>query len=177
MPLACLFRSQWWWIFAITHPRCITFSRNHSQRYQEADLDTPGYYVQSRLQERYDKPPGSEADNLWSIKELGASRFQPGLRFSNHFEVVENTGREIYVRCGGSPMTAPGLRDSDGLIVLGARIDRAAQQAEFTFKTALYSSGGTFAEGAPHPIPPKIEVLHRWYVRILTQAAVGRVKA
>lgn len=105
------------------------------------------------------------------------ARYEPGLRFSNHFEVVENRGREIYVRCGGSPMTSPGLRASDGLIVLAARIDRDAQQAEFTFKTALFNSAAPHVEGAGHPVPPKIERLHRWYVRILTQAAVGKVTA
>ncbi|RYP70353.1 hypothetical protein DL769_004979 [Monosporascus sp. CRB-8-3] len=134
-----------------------------------------GFYMQSKLQERYDKPPGSE-DNLWNVSELAVSKYDKGLRFSNHFEVVENKGNEIYVRCGGSPMT-PGLRDSDGLIVLSAKINREAQQAEFNFKSALFNSAAPYVEGAQHSVPPKITFLHRWYVRILTEAAVGNVKA
>ena len=134
------------------------------------------------MQERWDKPPGSEEDNLWDVKELAAAKFEPGLRFSNHFEVVDNKGSEIFVRCGGSPMTAPGLRASDGLVVLGARIDRDRQEAVLYFKSALYNSAANKADnkGAAivhHPIPTKITWLHRWYVRALTQSAVGNVVA
>ena len=132
------------------------------------------------MQERWDKPPGSEEDNLWDVKELAVARFEPGLRFSNHFEVVDNRGNEIYARCGGSPMSAPGLRASDGLIVLGARIDRDAQQAELYFKSALYDSSATKTKGAAivhHPIPPKIIPLHRWYVRVLTLSGAANVQA
>ncbi|KAI1397918.1 hypothetical protein F4819DRAFT_58259 [Hypoxylon fuscum] len=134
-----------------------------------------GFWAQSKLQERYDKPPGSE-DNLWRTSELALAKYEKGLRFSNHFEVVNNEGNEIVVRCGGSPMNA-GLRDSDGLVFLSAKIDKEAQQAEFRLKTALFSSAAPFVEGAGHPIPPKITFLHEWYVRILVQSAVGNVKS
>lgn len=120
--------------------------------------------------------PGSEGD-LWDVSDLGAARYEKGLRIANHFEVVERQGNEIYIRCGGSPLLAPGLRASDGLIVLSARVDREAQQAEFRFKTALFSSAGEVAPGAEHPIPPKIVAAHKWYVRALTQAAIAKVKA
>ncbi|RYP21244.1 hypothetical protein DL765_002383 [Monosporascus sp. GIB2] len=118
-----------------------------------------GFYVQSKFQERYDMPEGSE-DNVWNVSELAVAKYDKGLRFSNHFEVVENKGNEIYVRCGGSPMT-PGLRDSDGLVVLSAKINREAQQAEFSFKSALFNSAAPHVEGAQHPVPPKITFLHR----------------
>ena len=134
------------------------------------------------MQERWDKPPGSEEDNLWDVKELAVARFEPGLRFSNHFEVVDNRVNEIYVRCGGSPMAAPGPRASDGLVVLGARIDRDAQEAVLYFKSALFNSAANKADakGAAivhHPIPTKITLLHRWYVRALMLSAVGNVVA
>ncbi|KAK7746123.1 hypothetical protein SLS62_009502 [Diatrype stigma] len=136
-----------------------------------------GFYPQSKFQERYDKVPGSEGD-LWDISDLAVARYEKGLRIANHFEVVERQGNEIYIRCGGSPLLAPGLRASDGLIVLSAHIDREAQQAEFRFKSALFSSAAeTAAPDAKHPLPPKIVFLHRWYVRIMTQAAIARVKA
>ncbi|KAI0405385.1 hypothetical protein F4802DRAFT_180630 [Xylaria palmicola] len=135
-----------------------------------------GFRAQSILQERYDRPPGTD-DNLWRTSELAVSRFDKGVRFSNHFEVVENAGNEIVVRCGGSPLE-PGLRKSDGLIFLSARIDPEQQQAVFHFKSALFSSAAPKAGGAPapHPIPPKIEFLHGWYVRMLTQSAMKNVE-
>ncbi|KAH8165726.1 hypothetical protein CIB48_g2540 [Xylaria polymorpha] len=133
-----------------------------------------GFKAQSILQERYDKPPGTD-DNLWHTAELAVSTFGKGLRFSNHFEVVENVGNEIVVRCGGSPLE-PGLRDSDGLIFLSAKIDPEQQLAVFHFKSALFSSSAPKVEGATHPVPPKIIFLHPWYVRILTQSAMRNVQ-
>ncbi|KAI1426955.1 hypothetical protein F5Y12DRAFT_222800 [Xylaria sp. FL1777] len=133
------------------------------------------FYVHSRLQERYDKPPGTD-DNLWHTSELAVSQFKKGLRFSNHFEVVENAGNEIVVRCGASPLE-PGLRKSDGLIFLSARIDQDQQIAIFHFKSALFSSSAPKVEGAPHSIPSKMVSLHAWYVRMLMQSAMKNVKA
>ncbi|CAJ2506254.1 Uu.00g003840.m01.CDS01 [Anthostomella pinea] len=134
-----------------------------------------GFWPQSKLQERYDKPPGTD-DNLWHTSDLAVSKFEKGLRFSNHFEVVEHQGNEIVVRCGGSPLE-PGLRASDGLLFFSAKIDRESQQAHFSFKSAMYSSGAPYVEGAEHGIPAKIGFLHRWYVRMLVQSAMGNVKA
>ncbi|KAI1343695.1 hypothetical protein F5Y15DRAFT_174810 [Xylariaceae sp. FL0016] len=134
-----------------------------------------GFWAQSKLQERYDHPAGTD-DNLWHVKDLAVSAYPKGLRFSNHFEVVQHAGNEIVVRCGGSPLE-PGLRNSDGLVFLSARIDKDAQVAEFSLKSALFSSAAPFVEGQGHPIPPKITFLHRWYVRMLVQSAIGQVKA
>ena len=134
-----------------------------------------GFWAQSKLQQRYDAPPGSE-DNKWLTSELAVAKYERGLRFSNHFEVVENQGNEITVRCGGSPMT-PGLRNSDGLILFSARIDKEKQEAVFSMKSALFDSAGAYAKDASHPVPPKITFLHSWYVRMLVQSAMGRVKA
>ncbi|OTB06779.1 hypothetical protein M426DRAFT_318489 [Hypoxylon sp. CI-4A] len=134
-----------------------------------------GYWPQSKLHERYDKPPGTES-YLWHTSDLALAKYETGLKFSNHFEVVNNDGKEVIVRCGGSPLNG-GLRDSDGLVVINAKIDKEAQQAEFTLKSALYSSSGNFAEGAKHPVPPKMTFLHRWYVRMLVASAVKNVKS
>ncbi|KAI1755499.1 hypothetical protein F4782DRAFT_527551 [Xylaria castorea] len=133
-----------------------------------------GFKTQSILQERYDKPPGTD-DNLWHTSELAVSKFEKGLRFSNHFEVVENVGSEIMVRCGGSPLE-PGLRKSDGLIFLSAKIDPEQQLAVFHFKSALFSSSAPKGESATHPVPRKVVLLHPWYVRMLTQSAMKNVK-
>ncbi|KAI1876444.1 hypothetical protein JX265_003970 [Neoarthrinium moseri] len=119
-----------------------------------------GFWPQTKMQERYDAPPGSEHD-AWKTSELAESKFEQGLRMVNHFEVVENKGDEITVRCGGSPMN-PGLRNSDGLVSISARIDRQKQEAIFSLKSALFNSAGAFAPEAEHPIPPKITFLHGW---------------
>ncbi|KAK8100986.1 hypothetical protein PG999_011360 [Apiospora kogelbergensis] len=134
-----------------------------------------GFWPQSKLHERYDAPPGSE-DYTWKTSELAVAKYEPSLKFSNHFEVVQNQGNEITVRCGGSPLQ-PGLRNSDGLILISARIDREKQEAVFSLKSALFDSAGSYNEGVGHPIPPKIVFLHRWYVRMLVQSGFGKVKA
>ncbi|KAK8066294.1 hypothetical protein PG997_013041 [Apiospora hydei] len=133
------------------------------------------FWPQSKLHERYDAPPGSEG-HTWETSELAVAKYEPGLKFVNHFEVVENQGNEITVRCGGSPLQ-PGLRNSDGLILFSARIDREKQEAVFSLKSALFDSAGSYGKGAGHPIPPKIVFLHPWYVRILTHCGVENVKA
>ncbi|KAI0199627.1 hypothetical protein F4808DRAFT_432316 [Astrocystis sublimbata] len=134
------------------------------------------FKVHSLIQERYDKPEGTD-DNLWSTADLAVSKFQKGLRFVNHFEVVENGGSEIAVRCGASPLER-GLRPSDGLIFLSAKIDREQDIAVFHFKSALFSSSAPRERGVvtKHPIPAKVEFLHPWYIRMLTQSAMGNVK-
>lgn len=153
----------------VCHPAVTTTS------FQNTDAGI-GYFVQSKLQERNDAPPGTEGDT-WKTAELAVAKYEKGLRISNHFEVVENAGNEIAIRCGGSPLLSPGLRNSDGLILLSARIDREKQEAIFSFKSALFNSAGSFPEGVEHSVPSKIVHLHRWYVRILTQSGFGKVKA
>ncbi|KAI0118696.1 hypothetical protein GGR51DRAFT_554386 [Nemania sp. FL0031] len=134
-----------------------------------------GYKAQSILQERYDKPPGTN-DNLWSTEELAVAKFNKGLRFSNHFEVVENSGKEIVVRCGASPLE-PGLRASDGLVFFSAKIDTEQNLAVFHLKSALFSSSAPKVKGpVAHAVPTPIVFLHSWYVRMLIESAMRNVK-
>ncbi|KAI1115131.1 hypothetical protein F5Y14DRAFT_147100 [Nemania sp. NC0429] len=133
-----------------------------------------GFKVQSILHERYDHPPGTD-DHLWNTSELAVAKYPKGLRFSNHFEVVENSGKEIVVRCGSSPLES-GLRKSDGLIFLSAKIDPEQEQAVFYFKSAFFSSGAPKVKDAVNSIPSVDAFLHRWYVRILTQSAIKHVR-
>ncbi|KAI0528012.1 hypothetical protein F5B22DRAFT_640988 [Xylaria bambusicola] len=132
------------------------------------------FHIHSLIQQRYDRPPGTD-DNLWHTSELAVSKFNKGLRFSNHFEVVDNSGSEIVVRCGGSPMES-GLRKSDGLIFLSAKIDPEQQLAIFHFKSALFSSGAPKGESTAHSLPPKVVKLHEWYCRMLSESAMANVK-
>jgi hypothetical protein len=136
-----------------------------------ADTST-AFWTQSKLHERYDAPPGTE-HYIWKTSELAVAKFEQGLKFSNHFEVVENQGNEITVRCGGSPLE-PGLRNSDGLVSIRASIDREKQEAVFSVKSALFNSAD---EAGGYHVPPKIEFLHRWYARMLVQSGYGKVKA
>jgi hypothetical protein len=80
------------------------------------------------------------------------------------------------VRCGGSPLQ-PGLRASDGLVLISAKIDQATGEAVLSLKSSLFDSAGEYAKDAPHPVPKNITFYHRWYVRMLVQAGFGNVKA
>ncbi|KAI2469286.1 hypothetical protein F4781DRAFT_230015 [Annulohypoxylon bovei var. microspora] len=133
------------------------------------------FWPQSKFHETYDKPAGTE-NYLWHTSDLKVAKYEKGLKFCNHFEVVNNEGNEIVVRCGGSPLQ-PGLRNSDGLIFFSAKIDKDTSQAEFKLKSTLFSSAGTFERDVGHSVPSTIKFLHQWYVRMLTSSGVGNVKA
>jgi hypothetical protein len=133
------------------------------------------FWPQSKYHERFDAPPGTE-DYTWKVSELALAKFSPGLKFSNHFEVVDNTGSEITVRCGGSPLQ-PGLRSSDGLVLISAKIDQDKGEAVLSLKSSLFDSKGEYAPGAQHPVPKNITFYHQWYVRMLVVAGYGNVKA
>lgn len=64
------------------------------------------------------------------------------------------------MRCGDSPLTR-GVRASDGLFALGARVLRDEGVVELTMKSVFYKGLGT-ADTAPMPV--HIEFLHRLYV-------------
>lgn len=85
----------------------------------------------------------------------------------DHFEVVEKTATSITVRCGDSPRNQS-LRQSDGLFEIGAVVDDKRGEVELTLKSCLFSSQGKIS-GEDGPMPPWMEILHRWYARIWSQ--------
>lgn len=131
-----------------------------------------GFEVQRRyLEYKYSGP--ETAHNLWSREQLAASTYDKGTVITDHFEVVDKTADSITVRCGDSPRNqAP--RASDGLFVIGARVDKDRDEVELSLKSAFFSSEGKI-EGRKGPMPPHIEELHQWYSRIWSEGASRRL--
>ena len=73
------------------------------------------------------------------------------------------------MRCGDSPLKT-GVRDSDGLFEMGARIDRTEGVAVFELKSVFYKGTGTSTE---KPMPEHIEFAHRLYTKLWMETAVG----
>lgn len=69
------------------------------------------------------------------------------------------------VRCGDTPRNG-GPRDSDGLFVISADVDREAGVAQLGLKSLLFISSKKVG-GTAGPMPPWIEYLHTWYMRVL----------
>ncbi|KAL6787345.1 hypothetical protein J3E68DRAFT_153111 [Trichoderma sp. SZMC 28012] len=125
-----------------------------------------GFEVQRRyLQWKYRGP--ETCHHLWTKQQLAQSNYEKGTCIVDHFEVVEKTATSITVRCGDSPRNQS-LRPSDGLFEIGAVVDDTRGEVELTLKSCLFSSQGKIS-GEDGPMPPWMEILHRWYARIWSQ--------
>jgi hypothetical protein len=130
-----------------------------------------GYRLQrSYLSRKYHDP--STSSQLWTVDQLTQSSYEPGTQLTDHFEVVEKTPSEIVMRAGDSPLKNPGPRDADGLFAISATIDRDRQEAVLGLKSCFFTSKGK-VEGMPMPV--WIELLHRWYSRVLLEMGSWRV--
>lgn len=78
--------------------------------------------------------------------------------------MVEKTPHSITVRAGDSPKVQGG-RDSDGLFVVYAEVDRERGEVELGLKTAFFSSAAK-QDGFLGPMPWHIEKAHQWYARL-----------
>jgi len=78
------------------------------------------------------------------------------------------------VRCGDSPLKAPGPRDSDGLFIISADVDRERGQVELGLKSVFFN-GAQKIEGIQGPMPTWMEVLHRFYARMWLVSASRRL--
>jgi hypothetical protein len=87
--------------------------------------------------------------------------------------VVDKTPTEITVRCGDSPRNA-GPRDSDGLFIISAEIDRERGEAVLGLKSCLFTSARK-VEGIAGPMPVWMEKLHTWYARLWLETGSWRV--
>jgi hypothetical protein len=131
-----------------------------------------GYRFQrAYLARKYQGPATSS--QLWTVDQLARSTYEPGTQLTDHFEVVEKTPSEIVVRCGDSPRN-PSPRDSDGLFVISAAIDRERGEAVLGLKSCFFISSRRM-EGVQGPMPGWMEVLHRWYSRIWIETGSWRV--
>lgn len=104
------------------------------------------------------------SDQLWTVDQLAKSRYDPSVKITDHFEVVEKTPTEITVRCGDTPRNG-GPRDSDGLFIISAEIDRERGEAVLGLKSCFFTSAHR-VEGIAGPMPAWMEELHAWYSRL-----------
>ncbi|KAK4192321.1 copper amine oxidase [Podospora australis] len=115
------------------------------------------------------------ASQLWSIDQLSKSRYEPGTIVTDHFEVVEKNPTEIIVRCGDTPRNS-GPRDSDGLFVISAAVDKKRGEVVLALKSCFFNSAQRI-EAIQGPMPGWIEELHRLYSRILIETASWKLSA
>lgn len=131
-----------------------------------------GYRIQRNyLAKKYQG--AATASQLWTTQQLNESTYEEGTQLSDHFEIVEKTPTEIVVRCGDSPRNM-GPRDSDGLLVLSAVVDKERKEVVVGLKSVFFGSK-TKVEGIQGPMPFWLEMAHRWYSRLLTETAAWRL--
>lgn len=107
------------------------------------------------------------------MPQLEQSTYEVGTQITDHFEVVDKTPTQITVRCGDTPRNqAP--RDSDGLFIISATIDRDRQEAVLALKSCFFVSARRI-EGIQGPMPYWMEVLHTWYSRLWLETGSWRV--
>ncbi|VBB81942.1 Putative protein of unknown function [Podospora comata] len=123
------------------------------------------------LARKYQRP--ATAAQLWTADQLSKSTYEPGTQLTDHFEVVEKTPTEIVVRCGDTPRNA-GPRDSDGLFVISASVDKARGEVVLGLKSCFFN-GNSRVEGIQGPMPGWMEELHRWYSRLWLVTGSWRV--
>jgi len=128
-----------------------------------------GYAVQRLVLAQKDQGPKT-AHQLWSHEQLASSDYAVGTQLTDHFEVLEKTPEKIIARGGGSPLVL-GVRESDGLVELGTRIDRENGMAVFRLK-CMFFQGEPKVEGGNGPFPDWVLVLHRMYAKILVETAI-----
>ncbi|KAL2127332.1 hypothetical protein VTI74DRAFT_10893 [Chaetomium olivicolor] len=131
-----------------------------------------GYRFQrAYLARKYHGPATSS--QLWTVDQLIRSTYEPGTQLTDHFEVVEKTPTEIVVRCGDTPRNA-NPRDSDGLFVISAAVDRERDEVVLGLKSCFFTSSSK-VEGIQGPMPGWMEELHRWYSRLWIETGSWRV--
>ncbi|KAB8801896.1 hypothetical protein FH972_026717 [Carpinus fangiana] len=126
-----------------------------------------GYAVQRAYMERQYRKPETEYQ-LWDHRDLAASTYDVGTEITDHFQVVDKTKDHITVRGGDTPRTR-GVRDSDGLFEMSAKINREEGVAEFGLKSVFYQGLGATKD---EPMPAPIAFLHRLYSKLLMETSV-----
>lgn len=130
-----------------------------------ADLipQNTGYRPQRRvLAQKYQ---AVTPNHLWTPNQLSTSNYEPGTRVTDHFEVVEKTPNSVTMRCGDSPERNPGPRESDGIFVIYAEVDRSRDEVELGLKSCFYNSEAK-QDGILGPMPKYMELIHQFYARM-----------
>ena len=84
---------------------------------------------------------------------------------------MSKTPDAIVVRCGDSPLKT-GLRDSDGLFLMGTTINKEEGVAEFKLMSVFYKG---LSKADSKPMPNHIEFAHRLYTKLWMETAVQNV--
>ncbi|PQE26550.1 14-alpha sterol demethylase Cyp51B protein [Rutstroemia sp. NJR-2017a BBW] len=130
-----------------------------------------GYaYQRHYLSKKYQNTT-TTAHQLWERPALLSSTYDVGTQITDHFEVVSKTPEAITVRCGDSPLKT-GVRESDGLFEMGAKIDRNEGVAVFSLKSVFYKGTG---KETGKPMPEHVEFAHRLYTKLWMETAVQNV--
>lgn len=155
------------------HPPPTQPVTNHAISIFGTNFTSPAGYRFQRayLARKYQRP--ATAAQLWTADQLSKSTYEPGTQLTDHFEVVEKTPTEIVVRCGDTPRNA-GPRDSDGLFVISASVDKARGEVVLGLKSCFFN-GNSRVEGIQGPMPGWMEELHRWYSRLWLVTGSWRV--
>lgn len=131
-----------------------------------------GYRFQrAYLARKYQGP--ATASQLWTVDQLSKSKYDPGTQLTDHFEVVEKTPTAITVRCGDSPRNQ-GPRDSDGLFVMKAEVDKERREVVLSL-TSCFFNGRSKVDGILGPMPAWMETLHQWYARLWMATAATKL--
>ncbi|KAF3763442.1 hypothetical protein M406DRAFT_261325 [Cryphonectria parasitica EP155] len=119
-----------------------------------------------RLQRRYlaQKYEPQTPSQLWAPRDLATSTYEKGTYITDHFEVVEKTPTSITVRCGDSPRSQGG-RESDGLFVIYAEVDKERNEVELGLKSCFFNSAAR-QDGILGPMPKYMEIAHQYYSRL-----------
>lgn len=121
----------------------------------------PGYRYQRRyLEKKYRGPTTSH--QLWDVSSLATSKYPVGTQITDHFEVVHHDPEHIVVRCGDSPLKT-GVRSSDGLFEMSAKVHKEAGNVEFGLKSVFFQGEG---KSDKPPMDGIMEWAHKQYTKV-----------
>jgi len=126
-----------------------------------------GYRYQRRyLEKKYRGPKTSH--QLWDASSLATSDYPVGTQITDHFEVVHHDQEHVTVRCGDSPLVT-GVRPSDGLFEMVAKVHKDEGYVEFGLKSVFFQGLGK--SEAP-PFGPTMDWLHKQYTKLWMETAI-----
>lgn len=111
------------------------------------------------------------SDHAFTAAEVRAANYAVGEHLMDHFEVVDRPAGAVVMRAGGSPREPAG-RETDGLLVVGVRIDGAAGEAELRLESLFFNSRDKVPGTTTSPV---LTQLHLLYARALVVSGVQGV--
>jgi hypothetical protein len=131
-----------------------------------ADVSAVGYEIQRRILAHKHQSPETQ-HQLWTPEQLKEAKYEVGEMITDHFEVIQKTPERIVVRCGDSPRKR-GVRESDGLFDIEARILKDQGEVEFALESYFFQGLGKTQE----TMPKWMETLHKVYTKLWMESAI-----